>query len=67
MPELADALGSEPPREFARLPAAQQRRLAAMLVDARERRAADLAEAIRKSLRYLPPLLRGTVRRALGL
>ena len=67
MPELAEALGAEPPAEFARLPAEQQRRLAELLTRARRRRAAELAEAVQQSLRYLPPLLRGTVRRALGL
>ena len=67
MPELAEVLGAEPPAEFARLRAEQRHRLAELLTRAQRRRAAELAEAVQQSLSYLPPLLRSTVRRALGL
>jgi hypothetical protein len=64
---LADQLGSEPPEGIRALPAEQQQDLADALSEARHRQAAALAEAGEQGLKYVPALLRGTVRKAVGL
>jgi len=67
MDELARALGAAPPVEFAALSAAERASLAATVEDAARARSALLDQGIEDSLRHLPALLRGTVKRALGV
>jgi hypothetical protein len=65
--DLAAAVGAPPPAELLGLPAEQQAALAGLVEAAAARRAQLMDEAIEKSLRHLPLVLRGTVRRSLGV
>ncbi|SFP04896.1 hypothetical protein SAMN05421810_101805 [Amycolatopsis arida] len=65
--DLAEQLGQEPPPGVAALPADQRELLATALADARRQQAAAIRAAAEESLRYVPALLRGAVRRAVGL
>jgi hypothetical protein len=65
--DLFDAVGARPPAELDTLSAGQQAALAALVESAADRRAELLDDAIDESLRNLPGVLRGTVRRALGV
>jgi hypothetical protein len=67
VPTLTDQLGAPPPQGIARLPADRQQELADALRQARRRQASALASAGEESLKYVPALLRGAVRRAVGL
>jgi hypothetical protein len=64
---LAAALGSAPPAEFQALSAEQTAALAAAVERAAVDREAQIDRAIEASLRHLPALLRGPVKRALGV
>ncbi|WP_216214688.1 hypothetical protein [Amycolatopsis aidingensis] len=55
------------PDGIATLPHEQRQELAEALRAARERQAAELATAAEESLKYVPALLRGAVRKAVGL
>ena len=65
--DLAAAVGAAPPAELAALPTEQQTALAGLVEAAAARRAQLMDEAIDESLRNLPAVLRGTVRRSLGV
>jgi hypothetical protein len=67
MTELAEAVGATPPKEFAALSAADRADLAAVVERAAADRTALIDRAIEDSLGHLPPLLRGPVKRALGV
>lgn len=67
MADLDAAVGGAVPDEFAALAQGQRTALAELVEAAAKRRAALLDRAIDDSLRYLPALLRGTVRRTLGV
>lgn len=67
MPDLTSALGVRPPHEFDELTADERTHLADALQAASDRRRAQLDESIQASLSHLPRVLRGTVRRALGM
>ena len=67
MPDLAETLGTPLPSDFDQLAEADLARLDAALRAARERRGAELDRAVADSLHHLPGLLRGPVRRVLGL
>jgi len=64
---LAAALGATPPPEFATLAAADADTLAETVQRAVAERDASIDRAIDDSLRHLPALLRGPVKRALGI
>jgi hypothetical protein len=64
---LAAAIGAAPPAEFATLSADDAAALAATVDRAAADREAMLERAIEDSLRHLPALLRGPVKRALGV
>jgi hypothetical protein len=64
---LADQLGGELPDGIEALPERDKQDLADALSDARHRQAAALAEAGEQGLKFVPPLLRGAVRKAVGL
>lgn len=67
MAELAEAIGGIPPEEFGALTAAERSELAARVQRAAAARDALLDRAIDDSLRYIPALMRGSVKRALGV
>lgn len=67
MTELADVIGAPPPQEFDVLSADEREALAALVERAARQRSELLDRAIDDSLRHIPALLRGTVKRALGV
>lgn len=67
MTDLAAATGAAPPAAFDTLSAAQRAALAATVEGAARRRSELIDRAIEDSLRHIPALLRGTVKRALGM
>jgi len=67
MDDLARAIGATPPAGFAALSDAERDRLAAAVERAARERSELLDRAIDDSLRHIPALLRGTVKRALGV
>lgn len=67
MPDLAAAVGAEPPAEFDALSDADKAALASLVVQAAHDRDELIDRAIDDSLRHIPGLLRGTVKRALGI
>jgi hypothetical protein len=64
---LAAAIGAAPPEAFATLSAEDATVLADTVERATAERAALIDRAIEDSLRHLPALLRGPVKRALGV
>ncbi|WP_328606720.1 hypothetical protein OG943_43645 [Amycolatopsis sp. NBC_00345] len=64
---LAEQLGGPLPEGIEALPEEQKRDLAEVLRDARHRQAKALGEAGEEGLRYVPALLRGAVRKVVGL
>ena len=64
---LAAALGAAPPEAFAALSADDEAALAAVVERAVADRDALIDRAIDDSLRHIPALLRGPVKRALGV
>ncbi|HEV7206362.1 MAG TPA: hypothetical protein VGN18_17280 [Jatrophihabitans sp.] len=67
MSDLESATGTPPPDEFVRLDPDQHAHLADLVESAARRRSEALGQAIDESLRHIPALLRGPVRRSLGL
>ena len=67
MADLAKALGAAPPAEFEQLSATDRAHLGEALQAASDRRSQQIDVSIDESLSHLPGLLRGTVRRALGM
>jgi hypothetical protein len=67
MDELASAIDATPPPEFDGLSAADRSALAAVVANAARERSELIDRAIEDSLRHIPSLLRGTVKRALGV
>ena len=67
MDDLARAIEATPPAEFAVLSDAERDRLAAAVERAARERSELLDRAIDDSLWHIPALLRGTVKRALGV
>lgn len=65
--KLAEAVSADPPAEFAALPADDLAALAAVVERAAADRDALIDRAIDDSLRHIPALLRGPVKRALGV
>jgi hypothetical protein len=65
--DLAEAIGATPPPEFDTLPASDRAALAAAVQRAARERSELLDRAIDDSLRHIPALLRGTVKRVLGV
>ncbi|MGW7536659.1 hypothetical protein [Amycolatopsis sp. NPDC054798] len=64
---LAEQLGAPLPDGIESLSEQHKQDLAAALRDARHRQAHALARAGEESLKYVPALLRGAVRKAVGL
>ncbi|WP_328444530.1 MULTISPECIES: hypothetical protein [unclassified Amycolatopsis] len=64
---LADQLGGDLPEGIEALEEHERQDLSDALRDARRRQAKALAEAGEEGLRYVPALLRGAVRKAVGL
>ena len=67
MPDLEEAVGAPPPTEFDVLSDAERAALGAVVVQAARDRDRLIDRAIDDSLRHIPGLLRGTVKRALGV
>ncbi len=67
MSELGTAVGATPPVEFDRLRPEDAAALAELVTTAVRERSALVGKAIDDSLRHLPALLRGPVKRALGM
>jgi hypothetical protein len=67
MTNLADAIGAPPPAELEALSEADTAALAGLVERAARQRSELLDRAIDDSLRHIPALLRGTVKRALGV
>jgi hypothetical protein len=67
MDELAAAIEATPPAEFDALPGADRSALADMVEKAARERSELIDRAIEDSMRHIPALLRGTVKRALGV
>ena len=67
MTDLAAAIGAPPPAEFDALSATDRAALATSVERAARERSELLDRAIEDSLRHIPGLLRGTVKRALGI
>jgi hypothetical protein len=65
--DLATAINAAPPPEFDALSDADRAALAALVEKAAHERSQLLDHAIEDSLRHIPSLLRGTVKRALGV
>jgi hypothetical protein len=65
-PELAEELGWPLPPQIARLTPAQLAHLAGLIAQARHRQAAEIARAAERGLSFVPRLLRGPLRKALG-
>lgn len=66
MRALGSELGARPPRGLAGLDPEQLEDLAAAVREAKRRQAAELAAAGEHSLRFIPRLLRGPVRKVFG-
>ncbi|WP_406641434.1 hypothetical protein [Amycolatopsis sp. WGS_07] len=64
---LAEQLGAPLPDGIEALSEQHKQDLSAALRDARHRQAQALARAGEESLKYVPALLRGAVRKAVGL
>lgn len=64
---LAEEISEPLPAGIAALAAADQQFLADALRATRRRQAAELSAATEGALKYVPALLRGTVRKAVGL
>lgn len=67
MADLEKVLGDRPPAPFAELAADEADDLAAALQEAMDKRSALIDRSIEDSLHHLPGMLRGPVRRALGM
>jgi hypothetical protein len=67
MTRLAEAVRDDPPEEFAALSADDAEKLASVVERAAADRVALIDQAIDDSLRHIPALLRGPVKRALGV
>lgn len=67
MTDLAAAVGAAPPEEFDVLSAADRDALARLVAQASTARSELIDSSIEDSLRHIPGLLRGTVKRALGI
>jgi hypothetical protein len=67
MADLATVLGAAPPAQFAELTAEEQADLAEAVQTAMDNRSQLIDRSIEESLKHLPGMLRGTVRRALGM
>ena len=67
MAPLAAAIGANPPDAFANLAAGELTALAVTVEQATADRDALIDRAIEDSLRHIPALLRGPVKRALGV
>jgi hypothetical protein len=67
MPDLQTVLGARPPEEFAELTPEETAHLADALQSAMDSRSQLIDRSIEDSLKHLPGMLRGTVRRALGM
>lgn len=67
MDELAEAVGAPLPPHLQSLQPADRAALAALVRQAVRSRSKLIDSAIEDSLRYLPALLRGPVKRALGM
>lgn len=67
MGDLAAALGADPPAEFTTLGDPERAALGDAVERAARQRSAQIDRAIDDSLRYMPALLRGAVKRALGM
>jgi hypothetical protein len=65
--DLKRELRAEVPPAIAALPETEVAALAGMLGDARERQRAALERALDEGLGFVPRLLRGPVKKALGL
>ena len=65
--ELSQALGAAPPPELDVLTEQEQAALAELVTAAAQRRSELLDTAIDESLRHLPALVRGPVKRVLGV
>jgi hypothetical protein len=65
--DLATAIDATPPAEFDALSDADRAALAALVQKAAHDRSELVDRAIEDSLRHIPGLLRGTVKRALGV
>ncbi|AXB44817.1 hypothetical protein [Amycolatopsis albispora] len=64
---LAEHLGGPLPAGIDALTEAEQAELAEAFGEARRRQSAALARAAEEGLKYVPSMLRGTVRRVVGL
>ena len=64
--ELARELRGPVPSEVARLSTSELSHLAGLIADARHRQAAEIAAAGERGLSFVPRLLRGPLRKALG-
>jgi hypothetical protein len=67
MTELADAVRATPPEEFTALSDTHHAALAGLVSAAAHARSGLIDRAIDDSLRHIPGILRGTVKRALGV
>lgn len=67
MTRLGTVLGADPPTEFDALSQADREALADLVEKAARERSELIDRAIDDSLRHIPGLLRGTVKRALGV
>lgn len=67
MADLAAAIGAPPPPEFDALSPEERSALAEAVERAAAARSTHIDRAIEDSLRHIPALLRGTVKRALGM
>ena len=65
LPSLTDLLDDEPPASVLALPEESQRRLAELLVAAREEQQRQGDEAVERAVRGVPLPVRGIVRKAL--
>lgn len=64
---LAEQIPAALPPGIAALPEHEQQTLADALREARRSQASELSTATEAGLKYVPALLRGTVRKAVGL
>lgn len=64
---LGEQLGGDPPEGVRALPEDDQQALADLIGDARRAQGTALAKAGEDGLKYVPALLRGAVRKAVGL
>lgn len=65
--DLKTALGSRPPAELDKLKAADLKDLAARINDTADRHEASLREAEQRVIEIAPRMVRGTVRKVLGV